>query len=281
MSALATSDVPYVVFKVGETTCAVSALTVNTMTELPPVVSLPKAPPHLRGMVELRGSLHRLTDLRVVLGYAPLEEIRSELLAMLEARKADHVRWIEELKKSIEESREFSLQLDPRLCAFGKWYYSYTPPAEWVKSTLREFEAPHNAIHRLASEVRELQAEGRKSDALLVLERAKHGQLNLLLRLFDLLGQQLSDAMREICILLEYGGQMTAFSVENVESIEHFAPNSFQRPSGSTAIDSKLVLGYATNPRDGSVVTILNVEALVGLGNNSTRFEPDTTLKVG
>lgn len=265
MSTHADAIVPYVVFRVADTTCAVSALSVYTMTELPTVVTLPQSPSHLRGLVDLRGSLHRLVDLRVALGYPPMADMRTELIELLEARKADHVRWLEELRHSVEEDREFTLQLNPRLCAFGRWYYSYTPPVDWVKSTLREFEAPHNAIHQLGSVVKVLQSENRKEEALTALRRAEHGELSLLLRLFDLLEQQLIEAMHELCILIESGGEQAAFCADSIESIEHFDAESFQRPSGSTSPHSDLVACYATHPKHGDVVTILNGNALIAL----------------
>lgn len=265
MSTHADSNVPYVLFRVADTTCAISALSVYTMTELPTVVTLPQSPPHLRGLVDLRGSLHRLVDLRVALDYPPMAQVRTELIALLEARKADHIRWLQELRRSVEEDCEFTLQLNPRLCAFGRWYYGYTPPVDWLKSTLREFEAPHNAIHQLGSVVKMLQAENRKEEALTALKRAEHGELSLLLRLFDLLEQQLAEAMHELCILIESGGEVAAFCADTIESIEHFDAVSFQRPSGATSRHSDLVACYATHPKQGDVVTILNPDALIAL----------------
>ena len=257
------SQEPFVVIRIGDSLCALSAHCVITMAEMPAVVPIPLSPQYVRGVVDMRGSIHSLTDLRTLLGFPSLGHERTELLAMLEARKNDHVKWLDELRLSVVERRAFNLQLDPHQCAFGQWYYSYVPPAQWVVGTLRKFEAPHNAIHQLATHVKELQAEGKIDEAVKILEMAKTTDLALLLRLFRLLGEQISDAMREICLVLEVNGSAAAFSVDAVESIERFRAGAFQDPDVTTDANRDMVLCFARRTKDESVVTVLNTEKLV------------------
>lgn len=40
---------------------------------------------------------------------------------MLAERETDHVNWINELERSVQEKRKFTLTTDPYKCAFGKW----------------------------------------------------------------------------------------------------------------------------------------------------------------
>jgi purine-binding chemotaxis protein CheW len=41
-------------------------------------------------------------------------------VAMLEQRKQDHKRWLDELAASVREARAFTLTTDPHACAFGR-----------------------------------------------------------------------------------------------------------------------------------------------------------------
>ncbi|MRR49434.1 MAG: hypothetical protein EG825_00740 [Rhodocyclaceae bacterium] len=70
-----------------------------------------------------------------------------EMIASLPQRKQDHLDWMAALERSIHGSEPFSKARDPRACAFGKWYYGYTPKDRRLAMLLAQFERPHNQIH--------------------------------------------------------------------------------------------------------------------------------------
>ncbi len=256
---------PFLVFRLGGNFYALSALYVKTMTEIPDIVPIPGAPGYVRGVINLRGSILSLTDLRTRLGLASIDAELSELLSMLEAREKDHINWLDTLERSIVKNEKFTLQLDPHLCGFGKWYYSYTPADKWVGSILAKFEEPHNAIHRLATHVKKLQADGRTEEAKQKLEATKKNELAVLLQLFRQLQKQISDSMRDICIVLETEDRTAAFSVDAVESTEEFDADSFQKLDAVLNTNGELMLCLAKRKKDDTVVTVLNPLALVGV----------------
>jgi chemotaxis signal transduction protein len=260
---------PYVVIRLAGNFYGVSARSVRSMTEMPPVISIPATPAHVRGAVNLRGSILGLTDLRVRLGIQSTETERTELLEMLEARERDHINWLAELERSVIENREFGLQLNPRLCAFGKWYYSYTPPDQWVASILREFEAPHDTIHGLATLVKELQAQGRIDEARQRLDDTKSGELAMMLHLFGQLRRQIAQSLRETCVVLESGSTAAAFAVDCVESIEHFVHQSFEEFDAGGGDVDLAIRCLARRVKDDAVVIILDAARLIGTAQTS------------
>lgn len=259
------ANTPWVVFRLTEELYALPALQVQTMVETPRPIAVPHAPEYVRGAINLRGKILSLTDLRLRLGMHSKLKEREDLVEMLNAREQDHINWVAELEASVREERDFTLQLDPRLCAFGKWYYSYKPTDAMVAAVLRKFEKPHNAIHALAGEVRRLQEQGDTEAALARIEETRERELAAMLHLFEALRQQIRESMTDISVVVESETSVAAFAVDAVESVEYLDPETFQEVDAAlTNGASGLLLGTARRKRDDAVVLVLSPEALLG-----------------
>ena len=81
---------------------------VETMVTLPPVSAVPNMPEHVRGVINLRGKVMPVVDLRKRLGMPTLQMETDSLVDMLSQREKEHLNWIEELQASITESRKFT-----------------------------------------------------------------------------------------------------------------------------------------------------------------------------
>ncbi|MBU1248517.1 MAG: CZB domain-containing protein [Proteobacteria bacterium] len=77
-------------------------------------------------------------------------------------RIVDHLKWAEKLNAFLSDDaiHELEVQTDPKLCAFGKWYYGEgreeaerLVPA--IKPILDEIEAHHNALHESAVAIKD------------------------------------------------------------------------------------------------------------------------------
>lgn len=73
--------------------------------------------------------------------------------AILADRWIDHLVWIKQLSKSVISGKEFTGGLDPRACAFGKWYHSYKPMDQEFAKLLKGWEAPHAQLHGSAQKI--------------------------------------------------------------------------------------------------------------------------------
>ena len=118
------SRLPYVVTGVKDLQLAVSAAYVQEIIRTPRWHAVPNTPRHIRGVINLRGKVLPLLDLRLRMGLPSALEDVEQMIAMLVAREQDHILWLNELLGAVNEGRPFTLARDPTQYMFGKWYYS-------------------------------------------------------------------------------------------------------------------------------------------------------------
>ena len=92
---------------------AVATRDLREMVIMPEVSEVPNTGEHVRGVINLRGRVLPLIDLRKRIGLASLAEENAAFLAMLWQREKDHHNWLRELEASVRERREFQLTTDP------------------------------------------------------------------------------------------------------------------------------------------------------------------------
>jgi purine-binding chemotaxis protein CheW len=68
MSSLASVNLPFVLFEVRDGLYAIGSEYVREIVSMPKVVPVPNVPPEVRGVINLRGKVMQLIDLRVKLG---------------------------------------------------------------------------------------------------------------------------------------------------------------------------------------------------------------------
>jgi methyl-accepting chemotaxis protein len=84
--------------------------------------------------------------------------------SLLADRWIDHLRWATELEHSILTGEKFTGGLDPRECAFGKWYYGYEATDPKFGELLKAWEKPHTLLHLSGAKiVSELNREDREA----------------------------------------------------------------------------------------------------------------------
>ncbi len=119
------TDMPWVIFHLLDEQFAVSANHVREMVAMPKVVPVPQTPDYIRGVINLRGQVMPVMDLRLRMEMTSLVDETEDLIHLLDQREQDHKNWITELESSVREHREFKLATDPHKCAFGKWYDNF------------------------------------------------------------------------------------------------------------------------------------------------------------
>ena len=119
------TDMPWVILRLQDQPFAVSSINVREMVVMPQITSLPQVPPYIRGVINLRGKVLPVFDLRLGLGMSSLMDEVKDLINHLNQREEDHKNWLAELESSAKERREFNLATDPHKCAFGKWYDNF------------------------------------------------------------------------------------------------------------------------------------------------------------
>ena len=122
MIAAQHSKLPFVIFQIKGDSYAIASANVREIITMPQVTGIPNTPPQVRGVINLRGRIIKLIDLRVQLGLPPLRAEMDALIQLLRDREQDHRNWLAELESCVRERRPFGMARDPHKCKFGLWY---------------------------------------------------------------------------------------------------------------------------------------------------------------
>jgi purine-binding chemotaxis protein CheW len=251
----------YALFKVKDTDYGIPVSQVREIINFDSKISvIPNSPQNVLGVIDLRGTTISVYDTRGIMGHDSLLKEREALVNILKQREQDHKNWLEELKNCCIEQREFKLQRNPHLCAFGKWYDVYvedTTVGYEVRHHLKKFDKPHKEIHALADEIDIFIHRGCYEDAIGLVEHAESTILSAMLTLFaDFYTMIHKQRERDIALVVDYGSKVGAFPVDKINSIDYLSEilplNVFS--------SSKLVSNYGK--KDDKTILILNLEAI-------------------
>ncbi|MCP4764125.1 MAG: hypothetical protein GY870_20295, partial [archaeon] len=213
-------DMPWVIFILLEEQFAVSTKHVREMVAMPKVIKVPQTPDYIRGVINLRGKVIPVMDLRLKMGIMSISEEAENLIQLLDQREQDHKNWIAELESSVRERRDFKLATDPHKCAFGKWYDNFKTDNKVLASCLTKFDVPHQKIHSIAINVKEMEEKENFDSAFEIINQTKESELSEMIQLFSEARTLLRESTREIAMVLEWEDKIMAVSVDSVETVE-------------------------------------------------------------
>jgi purine-binding chemotaxis protein CheW len=225
------------------------------------VTAVPNTPPEVRGVINLRGKIIELMDLRVKLGLPPLRAEVDGLIQLLREREQDHRDWLAELEACVRERRPFGKARDPHKCKFGMWYDQFKTEDRLLRMTLPSMDAPHKAIHATA-DVALRQAEGGDVDGALglIAERRSH-ELGALIMLFEESRRILVAGNREVAVVLSSGKDLMAFSADLVEAAEHIPEDRIEpMPAVLAELNGGLNCRVGKRPKTNQTILLLGHE---------------------
>ncbi len=259
-------QLPSLIMRAGPTLFALGAGDVREMVSTPEVRSVPNVPPFVRGVINLRGSVMPIVDLRRRLGMTSGAQEAEQLAELLAARLQDHRRWVDELTAAVTERRPFTLTTDPHACAFGRWYDTFETDNVILDRVLKRFDAPHKRIHAVGEKVRQLMAEKRYDHCEEIVSGLHDTVLVSLIKVFEEAISAVREITREIAVVVQRtGSRPYALAVDAIESVERL------RDDGVTGMDDVLgstcqhefVNGIARRTKDGHLVLLLRPESLL------------------
>ena len=253
---------PSVVFKLAGQLYAISSQDIREMVSLSAIHSLPDSPSYVRGVMNLRGDVIPVIDMRLRLGMTSALQEVEDFVALMEQREQDHRRWVGELEACVNENREFKLTRDPHACAFGKWYDSYKTNYVQLSALLKKFDAPHKSIHASADRIfGVLEREGVEK-ARAEIHALLRGPFAEMIALFGQLKAHIRDSFRDIAIVLGDAGSLFAVTVDAIEGVEHLEALLDHVPEAHASAVSSAVKGIAQRVSDSAVVLMLDTQFL-------------------
>ena len=266
---------PWVLAELRQRLFGLKCNVVKEMLLVPTVTRVPNVPDYVRGVFNLRGRIIPLVDLRKRLAMPSAQEEVEEFCALMEQRANDHQLWLEKLTASVMSNSKIDIVTDPHKCAFGKWYDNFKSDNVVVSGFLRKFDAPHKAIHALASQVKQA-AESDIEEAKRAIESARSGLLATLLQLFQDFQTVVRDTHREIAVVLNSADY--AICVDTVVAVERLAKEGLE-PLAQKGVDQAdtVVTAVARRTKGEDVVMLLDTNAVLAPLANSYLGEDHLT----
>jgi purine-binding chemotaxis protein CheW len=259
------TDTTWLVFYLTNKLFSVPSTCVREMVVMPKVFTIPQTPDYIRGMINIRGGVLPVIDLRLRMGMVSLVKETELIIQLLEQREDDHKNWISELEASVREQREFKLATDSHKCAFGKWYDNYKTENFLLQSCLKDFDEPHKRIHAIAIKVKEMEAKKDFDSAYEIINLTKNTELAEMIELFSTARSLLKETNREIALVLELEEKTIAISVDSVMSVEKLETSNIEdMPEVSSTTDNEFISEIGKLGKSDELVQILNVGKLIG-----------------
>lgn len=263
MNTNETAKMPWVITELRGQLFAFNAGSVREMVIMPEVVPVPGVPEYMRGVMNLRGHVIPVVDLRRRLGMPTSAEDLAGLCSLMEQRAQDHRHWIDELEASVQENRKFTLATDPHQCAFGKWYDKFQSNNLIVSGFLKKFAAPHTRVHALAVEIEQLVAKGQTEEAHRRIQDARSAELSEMLQLFQAFPEMIRTAHSEIAVVLDGANSKYAVCVDSVVGVERFAEGAIENLEGSGLRQNEVLSSVAKRSKGNELVMILGAGSIM------------------
>lgn len=260
-------NLPWLIFSLCNHVYAIHSRYVTSII-VPPerITAVPDAPEIYRGLVDIRGEVYPILDMRMLFKYISLDKECEEFIETMDLREKDHIEWAEELKRCVKEDCDFTLTTNPDACKFGVWYNEYKKHATNADFALTKIEKPHAELHRTA----ELIAEARKLPDSIEKKRRIDELLNLvteeyvpeIVAIIDEAKRRYRSFYRETMVLLSTGESTLAIVVDKVLAVDTvtFVDGKINM---SKIFNSKFFMGVCHNRRVDNDILIIDEEKLI------------------
>ncbi len=265
----------YVVVGINHNNYGIStASTVELMSStVAHVTRVPHSPKFISGVINHRGTIIPVVDMRALLGFEPLSAESDKLKAMFDKLKNDHISWLNALQDSINTASSFEGVTDPSKCDFEKWYASVmdgtSPMSSLVqndpilKNLFDRFDKPHRNIHGVAQKVLQYKDDGDVEKAVELIDRTRDTDLAEMIELFDLVFNGVSANLDSMMVITEVGSRKAAIAVDAVSFVADCIDESIE-PLPDTADNTEFLSGLV-HQSDGSYILIADLEHIYNI----------------
>mgnify|MGYP001032538580 FL=1 len=228
-------DIPLIVFKVGQMTCAVDGARVISIQRMEEFTLTPHSPDEIFGSINFRNKVIPILDLRTIFGLPTRMKEYSDFIKMLDQRKQDHIKWVNTLKETIKNNTPFPLATNPHQCAFGKWYDKYENPNKKIMFHLERIRDPHNKLHHAALDVAQIQErdipeEEKNAQIQEILRKAETDYMATVVGLLDSAKTIFKDIYQTMLIVVEDKEQI-AIAVDEVVAVTNLEEITVEKQS--------------------------------------------------
>jgi len=221
---------PSIVFEVGNGLFSVDSRYIETIMQLPPCERVPDARPEIKGIFHYRGKTITMFDLRLVMKMNSREKDFSDFCKMIDARKQDHINWVEALDETAATDAPFRLATDYHKCALGRWCDSFQCDVAEVNYQINRISEPHRLLHETAGKVHDILSDkndaNRHETAKAVVNQLRKTYMSKVLDLLEDTKNVFRDSyFREMALVLS-GDRNLGLVADNILAVEELTPIS-------------------------------------------------------
>lgn len=232
------------------------------------ITRVPHSPDYIAGVINHRGTIIPVIELRSLLGFEPRSAELDKLKAMFNQLKEDHVNWLSALQDAVYLDQKFTKATDPTKCNFGKWFISVmegtSPMSAMVmgdpilKGLVERFDTPHRKIHAIAERVLLLKENGDTEQAVDVIKLARETDLVVMCELFDRVLDTVATKLESMLVITEIGSRKAAIAVDGVSFVLDCKDEAIEALP-ETAENTEFLSGLVYQS-DGSYILIADLE---------------------
>jgi chemotaxis signal transduction protein len=263
------SNVLRVIIKLGDKLFSVKADQVLSMEALRDVKKIPYVPNHMRGVVELRGQVIPLVDLRVLLDLGSYLDELKDLLCHIEKGEADFKMLLSETEKAISESDSNDF-CKVNMQGFISWLENFQTENIFISDVLGALYRNIQHICKLLSEVRNYIQKSESDIALQLLSQIKEDELDRLTESFALAKDVVSNKNNELFIVVQAGSNKFAVTVDHIIAVDIIKNVEDTEDSFFEFLNQDLkglIESLGRNKRFDELIISLNLEKLYGYLN--------------
>jgi len=263
-------DLPWLIFTLDDKAYAVNSKFVNGIEMKPKVITpIPEAPEAYCGVVQRRGEVYPLLDMRKVFHFSTLDEEAADFRKMMEQRKADHVNWVDTLERCAETGEAFTLATDCHTCALGLWYDEFMQKHPSAAVILKKIEEPHRKLHEAAHDVLEAADKGDKEAVERLIKRVRTDYMPKVLAAIGDAENAYKSTFKETVVVITEDDQMLGLLVDKVLAVDKI---SFINGGGSMnlLLQSKYFCNVARCERFDMEILVIDERELLTLSDVDT-----------
>lgn len=224
---------PSIIFKICNTLYCINSKYVDSILSLPEYEKVPNAPENIVGVFPYRGKMIQVLDLRIMLGKVSLKNECISFQQMIDARKQDHINWVNELERTTHSGEPFTLTNDPHKCALGKWYDQFICDDKTIMYYLKKMEEPHCLLHATIDEIEQSKnisdenKKRRKQES--ILRNARNVYMPKVLQSLDKAASAYQTTVNQsIVLVLMEGESRIGILIDAVLAVEMFISSNVQ-----------------------------------------------------
>ena len=211
------------------------------------------------GYLDFRNTLVKVFDCATSLSQERERDVVNGLIESIKTYRQAHIDWVNALEHSIMTDEPFTKPRNPRMCAFGQWFYSFETDDYALRALLDKIEQPHNHIHSLADALLDMVADGQREQAVDLLRLEKQTTLKKLLRTLQYITELLHSGIHPIVLHLTKDGRTPWFSLvlDDIGDIVDYSPVTLDKVDVMDS--SEPIEGYVRDP-SGTNFMILSLD---------------------